>query len=381
MRFGIFKRLVARHGVTHFLLEDMLWATAPLEDFIQGRTAGGTPAAALSRLMWPWCTRDMAGFLVWARDYNARQPDPSKRVHIIGVDIQKPYRQAGHLAELLRQGGQPQKAIEALERILEGMPKADPLNFPELVIQQNDPATPGRWRRADAELAGWDQPMASVMTPTEASLLAAIHCGIALESIQGGIAMRDQGMALQALAVLKRLPAGAKAVFWAHSGHVYHPALEKGYPSAGGLLRDRLGEGYAVLGCLTQQGWATTKDIRLLGGAENADGTFKPGTPDIKPQAMAFRTPDAFLETILAKGITQGVLFMSDWLQDPVTQDFFADRTLECSGMGATFDPAWSVDDRMPFRAADFDAVFFTATTSASENLRFPATAAGSNKH
>lgn len=373
-RFSLFRRLVERHGFTHLLLEDTLWSTAPLEEFIQGR-GDGDPEAEMSRLMWPWCNRDMADFLRWARGYNAAQPEAG-RVHLIGIDIQKPYRQTRHLAELRRKGGQPIEGIEALERIADAMPKADPLDFREFANQQSDPATPGRWRRVDAELGAWGQRMAGDLTHEETSLLNAIRCGIALELNQDGVAIRDQGMALQILEVMGRLPADAKAAFWAHGAHVSHNAPESGFPYAGSILRDRLGEGYATLVCLSERGTVTAKDGRLFAQFQNADGTFKAGTPDIRPGPMVFRVPADFIENVFAKRVTQGVVFTADWLADAVTREFLRGRVLECGGIGATFDPSWSGEDRMPFRAESFDAVFFMRVSSAAENLRFPAKAA-----
>ncbi len=373
-RFGLFRRLVLRHGFNHLLLEDMRWATEPLEDFIQGR-GSDDPKAVMAGLMWPWVTTDMADFLMWARSYNANRPEAT-RVHIGGVDIQKPYRQACLLADLMARGGSPTEPVESLRRITDAMPKADPLNFPEYAGQQNDPSTPGRWRRADADLAAWGQRSASSLTPEQTSLLAAIRCGIALELNQDGIAIRDQGMALQVLDVMGRLPAGAKAAFWAHGAHVSHNAPESGFPYAGSILRDRLGEGYTALVCLSQRGTVTAKDARLLAGAENTDGTYKADTPDVSPGPMTFRVPDDFIENVLAKRVAQGVVFTADWLADAVTREFLRGRVLECGGIGATFDPNWSGEDRMPFRAESFDAVFILRASSAAENLRFPAKAA-----
>jgi len=368
-RAKLFRYLVLHQGFTHFLLEDMAFAAAPLEDYVQGR-GPDAPKETMTDLMWPWCTEDMVDFIRWARAYNTTRDD-ARKVHIIGIDIQKPYRQAVYMVDLMRKAHQSAEAVEALANIAEGMPKADALNFNDLAAQQHDPATPGRWRRARADLAAFEQRHGETAPPELQVLLQAIICGVECELASDGDSTRDRGMAMQILNSLKRIPSESKAIWWAHNSHVSGGAPER-FPWAGTFLRNRLDSQYAVVGCFTREGTLTSKDGRLERQYWNPDGSFKPGRPDIIPGPMPFRFPDDFLEGILARGLDQGIVFVEDLRKDPACQAFLSTRFIECSGVGSPFDPALTPDDRTPFQPDAFDALFFIRKSNAAANVRFP---------
>lgn len=369
-RTKLFRYLVLNQGYTHFLLEDMRFATAPLEDYIQGRGADD-PKGTMTGLMWTWCTEDMVVFLRWARAYNANQKDDERKVHVIGIDIQKPYRQAVYLVDQMRKAHLSAEPIDAMTSIAEGMPKADALNFNDLAVQQRDPATPGRWRRARAGLAALEQRLGETLPSELQALLQAIVCGVDLEIAPGEDSIRDRGMAMQILDLLKRIPSGSKAIWWAHNVHVSGGSPER-FPWAGTVLRSRLGGQYAVIGCFTEEGTLTSKDGRIERQYWNPDGTFKPGRPEINPGPMAFRFPDDFLEGILARGLDQGIVWMDDLRKDPACETYLSTRFIECSGVGSPFDPALTADDRTPFQPDAFDALFYIRKSNAAANVRFP---------
>lgn len=369
-RAKLFRYLVLHQGYTHFLLEDMLFATVPLENYIQG-LGTDDPKGTMTGLMWTWCTEDMVEFLRWARAYNTNLRDDARKVHIVGIDIQKPYRQAVYLLDRMRKAHLSAESVDVMASIAEGMPQADALNFNELAGQQNDPATPGRWRRARAGLAALELRLGETVQPELRTLLQAIICGVDLEIAPGEDSIRDRGMAMQILDLLKRVPSGSKAIWWAHNSHVSGGTPER-FPWAGTFLRSRLGAQYAVVGCFTEEGTLTSKDGRIVRQYENPDGTFKPGMPNVAPGPMAFRFPDGFLEGILARGLDQGIVFMDDLRKDAACQAFLSTRFIECSAVGSPFDPALTPDDRTPFQPDAFDAFFFIKRSNAAANVRFP---------
>lgn len=370
-RFKLFQDLVIKHGFTLFCLEDMRFAVDPMEDFIQGR-GPEDPRATMSDLMWPWATTDMADFLVWARTHNRGKADDVGRIHLVGIDIQKPFRQARHLVALMRASGQPVDAIDALSRIADMMPMADSSNPTALAAQQADPSSKVRWHRVAADLAAFELGPGASLPDDQTRLLRSVRRGVDQSLDPGQDGARDYGMAsgiLETLAANANL--GKKAVFWAHNAHVSGGGPE-GFPWTGTILRARLGQDYAVLGCFSMEGILMAKDARVMARYIAPDGSFLPGMPSLVPGRIPFKVPAGFIEDILGRRMGRGVVFMSDLTKDPVCAEFLSGRKIQCCGAGATFDPAWSPDDRMPFGIADYDAIFFVPRSTPPENVQFP---------
>ena len=370
-RIKLFKHLVQHQGFTHFLLEDMAFAAAPVEDFIQGRGTMDSRSSVM-KLMWPWCTVEFVDFLDWARDYNRRQSKDGKRIHILGVDCQKPFQEAEYLADRLKLEGLPESTLQAFQKVLPGMPNANSSDHAAVSAQRNDPKTPGRWRKTSADLAAFRESHGGQLSPSSSSLLRSIQISIEADIYEFDQAIRDRGMALNVMDVMKADP-NRKGIYWAHNQHVSKDT--NGSPSAGTHLKGQLQSKYVVLGCFTLEGTIAAKDARIYNQFVNLDGTFKPGKPNQIAKRMAFRIPDAFFEWVLEKGTHQGVVWVSDLLLDPASKAYCETRRIRCGAPGDTFDPTlnreWDDnEDSAILSPAAFDAWFFTRKSTAPENVK-----------
>ena len=233
--------LVREHGFRLVAYEASASRARACDAYVQGET--DDLAAALKGLgMLVWSIEENAALLEDLRAWN-RAAKPAERVHVVGVDVQDPVAAAKRLAELV--------AVE-----LPDVAKTAPAFAPEI-----EAAIPKLWRGETDEYERITQLAEGVVADVEAArerlgvvgdeaVLRAheLRRGIGMHHSPGG---RDRAMGEMLLEELRRAGPSAKAVFWAHDGHVLHAPLRylgSDELATGGMLARELGADYVAVG-------------------------------------------------------------------------------------------------------------------------------------
>jgi erythromycin esterase-like protein len=158
---------------------------------------------------------------------------------------------------------------------------------------------------------------------------------------------RDRAIAENAEAILAIEGADARGILWAHNGHAACGAVNDS-KVAGGYLRDRLGEGYRVL------------------GTEFYAGSFRSASPDGRPGVFSIKSsPATFFANAAARlCVPMGIIDLCE--SSGALAAAFA-TPFDFNFIGAVYSPDYAPMQVTP--AAAFDGIIFIRDTTASEPL------------
>jgi erythromycin esterase len=220
-----------KHRMLEFLVEEMgftvfaIEATMP-ESFDVNRyvlTGEGDPEKALAGLyFWTWDTEEVLGMIRWMRSYNA-DPRNTNKIKFYGFDMQSPARAVKVAMQYLHtvDPGQPVKNEEDLGALANPYLAAEFSYLPKEKQQRAVAAAHELLARLDSEKARY------IARSSEREwALARQHARIVAQFADMGAelvaanASRDRSMAENIQWILEQEGPSAKAVIWAHNGHV-----------------------------------------------------------------------------------------------------------------------------------------------------------------
>jgi erythromycin esterase len=358
--FFAFKRralefLVRELGFTDFAMEtDWVQALGANEFVEHGRGDLDGAVRALSPL---WRSAEYRELLAWMRAWNA-EAAPARKVRFHGLDLAAPGPVARRLKEYLARVDPDvaDSVAPVVERLGNGQ-----------VVEESDQE--GLLALFDelreAFIAGSSASECELYRQHVVALLQGVH-----QRAQPGhdaTSFRDRCMADQARWILRTAAPGARLVLSAHNGHVSRAGLAEvdGYgtiESIGRALtadaKDVVGEDLSmvVVGSAFGQG-----RFHAYGRGLQA---FELGAPGAESREAAFLAAGLRLALLdLASAPKDGPV--GAWLATPAPMRF----------VGGAFDPEASArgEDVQPSRlTAEFDALFFTAASTASHLLDPP---------
>jgi erythromycin esterase len=245
-----------KHRLLRFLVKEMGFTLLGFEDgWAESLTAsryvesglGSAEEAVDDLLAWPWKVQEVVDMLSWMRGYNeSRGSAPA--VSFQGFDMQQPYGAMQIVLEYLRRVD-PAAAERAESRYTCLGAGSDYGNLPPDVktecratLQQIHDGLAAN--RASYEAAS------SPRDFTQAHFAARVVLQAEeLASTRGDFEPRDRYMAENLAWLLEQQGPNARAVVWAHNGHVGTvPYVGHEYPSMGMRLRERFGSSLRVIG-------------------------------------------------------------------------------------------------------------------------------------
>lgn len=259
-RAALLQDLVRRHRVTALVLESGLPEVRSMDAYIKGRSSTVDFNAAL-----PGGHGPLVGIrktMEWLREWNLG-PGRERPVSIYGADL--PGRSGSMvpaldaLLELSKGNADLEAAVAEVRPIAAQVAhtwyKGAIDKYAPLPAETKAALTAGvgrvvaavdRQAGADAERLEWSRRHAFVLKQFEEMLrLGAFH----------PVMSRNRAMAGNAAWVMGRLPAGERAVFWAHNAHVQRsrvkgPAVPPPgeFLSTGSLLHEAFGKSYLAIG-------------------------------------------------------------------------------------------------------------------------------------
>jgi erythromycin esterase len=220
LKHRLFRWLVERHGVTLLAMELPYGVGLRINDWLA--TGQGDLGELLQGSYWWLDSGELLALFAWMREHNVRHPE--RPVELFGFDVQRPEDSARALSERL---AQPQALLAALAA---GGPR-------ELADLEGASAELDQLR---VQLAREPRALGHVEVLAQAVGLMR-YCDRGANS--GCMAVgRDEYMADN---VLRRLEqTDARAVVWAHNGHVAHAPHADGWQPMGELLQASLGDDY-----------------------------------------------------------------------------------------------------------------------------------------
>ena len=242
--------LVAEMGFNIFAIEATMPESFDINDYVL--TGRGDPEKALAGIyFWTWDTEEVRTMIEWMRSYNA-DPKHTRKVKFYGFDMQSAPRAAKVTLDYLRKVDPPQ--AEMAEKALAIL--ADPYTdaeFDKLPQNQKTTAT----QTIQAVLSGFDRRKRDYIRQSSAEdwAIARQHARVLSQNIELrspntlGSQLRDRAMAENILWMMGREGPDAKAVVWAHNGHV---ATAEG--AMGWYLRRNYGPDMVVFGFVFNQG-------------------------------------------------------------------------------------------------------------------------------
>jgi erythromycin esterase len=261
-RIAATKLLIERANARLFLLENPDARVAPLDRFLQ--TGDGDPAEGMKRLYWVWQSPSFAEFLRWLRRWNVEHP--ADRVSIRGIDPKQPVDDL----ERLRTWPSARAEIATLSSCLVGAESREAYDkaFDALFTEKKAVLAPERHERCDGRLRALEQAAAGDKELSEPERLSLLEALTGLRAWQDfalhwlsdntkGARARDGGMARNAARLARLMPAGRRAVLWAHNLHISYASDRIETQDAetrgcvmGKELRGELGGGYKAVGLI-----------------------------------------------------------------------------------------------------------------------------------
>lgn len=353
MKHRMLEFLVERMGFTVFAIEANMPEARAVNDYVlEGK---GDPAKALAGLyFWTWDTEEVLEMIRWMRRYN-EDPKHTNKVKFYGFDMQLPpvafASVKGFLAKVDPEGAAWVEAkLAELGSATQSDQASDSTRKAALLVDAKSLlARFDERKNAFVKAAGED---AYAWARQEARVLAQFAEMNA--DARGGYLERDRSMAENVQWILEQ-EKGAKAVLWAHNGHVsFDPTgAMAGGASMGQHLRKTLGQDMVVLGFTF-----------LEGGFQAIDaGKDKRGLVpfQVKPN------PKATLSKALASA--GWPILALDLRKVPATgpvHDWFAQAQghLDC---GSVFSTEWEDHSIAKLKILDhFDGLFFMEKTTAA---------------
>lgn len=337
MKHRLLEFLASEMDYSIFAIEANMPEAYRLNEYVL--TGKGDPAALLEGMyFWTWDTQEVLDMIEWMRAYNA---SGRGSVQFTGFDMQFPNVAAENVQTFLEKADpdywQEIKSLYSEVRRLDAdaAPKTSiPLQKPlEEVVARLETNAPRYRKSAPAGEVAWAVQNARVVAQ-------------AVGVITGGTSYRDRAMAENVGWILAQNP-GAKAVLWAHNGHVQQREGWMGYD-----LSERYGDDYLAVGFSMNRGVYTA--------VEPGEGV----TTDNTAGAASKRTVDGFLNAV---ELPRFILDVRQAASSPATTWLAEERLFRSIG-------AVAVEDVSAFAPAvidrDYDLLVFIAETTASTPLR-----------
>jgi erythromycin esterase len=250
--------LVVEMGVTVFIIEASFPACLNVNRYVlQGE---GDPAEALASIgFWTWDTQEVSDMIEWMRGHNETVPD-ERKVRFVGNDLQYIDESLDAVEAFL---GQVAPDYVETARAAYDHVRIDPF---EITAMASAPETEkqeileglnavlgflslheGEFVRRTSR-AEYDLVLQHARIPAQFYDAYSRPMFDPEDPANTGAALRDVYMARNVSWVLETMYPGAKAVVWAHNGHVSKSVYGGAIPAMGSILREMYGDAYYTLG-------------------------------------------------------------------------------------------------------------------------------------
>jgi len=349
---------VSQLGFTVIGIEAEHGTALSINDYVVN--SKGNAADAVSGMgMWPWDTEEVVALAEWVRDWNLAH---ERKVKFYGFDMQFATASALHLLAYLERVA-PELAATC-ERSLGRLCSryaggADLLSAAErdqvlaqiAAVLEAFAAERARWVSQTGEL-DWNLTRHSAVVLLQSVKFELFDIE---HDFSNAYSFRDRCMAANVRALLDIEGPGAKALLWAHNGHVQRKNLFE-LVSMGGLLQADLGAEYVAVGFAFNQG-----SFRATG----VDGKMHDHVVGPAPK-------DSVDGVLAATGIPLLALDLKRVPADgPVARWMVSNPQQRL--IGARFDPTLELFNSFGADPRDnFDALLFVETTTTSRGLEHP---------
>ena len=241
-RHRVFKYLVEKHGFNTFFLEADYANCLRVNRYIHG-AEDNLNEVVIGIGLWPWRTEEMAALIEWMREYNASHP-ATDQLQFIGCDMQMYNSTITEIDRLINRYDptlvDKSDYIHLTEKEFNKLSVAELIEKYKPLVAQKESLL----ERIDFE----KDDLFAYQTLVKHLDQVIKYKG---EKISYW-SYRDKMMGENILHHMNHNPS-IKAMYWAHNGHVVNYFLpakraDKGYFSAGGILKDKLQEAYLIIG-------------------------------------------------------------------------------------------------------------------------------------
>ncbi len=261
LKHRILEFLVTEMGFNVFAIEATMPESFDINDYVL--TGRGDPEKALAGIyFWTWDTEEVRTMIEWMRNYNA-DPGHIRKVKFYGFDMQFAPRAAKVTLAYLHKVDPPQAARAEKTLALLTSPYTD-AGFDQLPQDQKNAAA----KTIQAVLSGFDQRKADYIRRSSADdwAVARQHARVLGQNIElrsRGVSVRDRAMAENVRWLMEHEGPDAKAVVWAHNGHV-----ATGEGAMGSYLRRNYGSDMVVFGFAFDRGGFLAREgpVQTKGG-------------------------------------------------------------------------------------------------------------------
>lgn len=256
MKHRVLEYLVGRLGFSVFLMEDGFGEAAAVDDYIVSGK-GDARSALRSGVYRIWNTEEVLAMVEWMRAWNA-DPAHTTKLRFYGIDVQNPSAAlSAALAYLDRvDPATAARARDQLSPLREFLRRSDYGKLPAAARTALHDGIRGVLARFDAERAAWSKatsPREWLIARKAVDVLRQNAAYFAPPAGELAADARDKGMAENAAWVLEQAEPGARAVLWAHNGHISRAGYD-GVVSVGQRLAARYPRDYVAFGFVWNQG-------------------------------------------------------------------------------------------------------------------------------
>ena len=248
--------LVSEMGFNIFAIEATMPESFDINEYVL--TGKGDPVKGLAGIyFWTWDTEEVLAMIQWMRHYNA-DPKHTRKVKFYGFDMQSAPRAAKVTLAYLRRVDPPQAEVAEKALGILANPYTEP-TFIQLTKEKKAAAA----ETIGTVLSGFDNHKQEYIKRTGADdwTIARQHAQVLAQNIEmqsqdffsvAGSSIRDRSMAENVRWILDHEGPDAKAVLWAHNGHV--ATNNQGIEWMGSHLRRMFGADMFVFGFAFNQG-------------------------------------------------------------------------------------------------------------------------------
>lgn len=256
MKHRMLEYLVGQLGFSVFLMEAGVGDAAALDDYIM--TGRGDIRSSLRTAVYRiWYTEELLAMVEWMRAWNADSAHTTK-LRVYGIDVQVPTR-ALVMALSYLERVDPAAAARARDQLAPmrtGLSDSDYRALPAATRAALHDGLRDLLARFDAERAAWSRASSPRDWLIARKSLDVLRQNLAMRAPpRGELAndQRDKGMAENAAWVLDQAEPGARAMLWAHNGHIARCGYD-GTISVGQRLAQQRGRDYVAFGFVWNQG-------------------------------------------------------------------------------------------------------------------------------
>jgi erythromycin esterase len=347
---------VAELGFTMFGIEASYPECLRINDYVL--TGTGNPAEALTgQRFWTWNTEEVLALIEWMRTWNRTH---ARKVKFYGFDMQFPTEAALNVLDYLKRVA-PDLAAASTQPLWPLCDDVSADRFHLLSDTARDAALAAAETIIDAfgrEGLAWVAASSEIEWQLARMNAVVLHQAARLHLSQSRAytpISRDVAMAENVRALLEIEGPDAKAVLWAHNGHVRKVAYVDGktvFPTTGSRLHELFGREQIVVGFAFNQG--SFQAVR--GGVGLIDHTVLPAPEGSLDRVLAAADMPACLLNLATAPATGAV---ADWLaSQPVSRSIGsvysseqADRFLEASDPRPLYDVLAFVETTTAARA------------------------------